>query len=129
MKPYPLPNTPAEWLQEIVVAIADARETKAFGKLIGHRITEADLFHLAPLVCLKYRGRPQKGNEADRVTETALANFVGNADPDGINHDLEKRPFMAFALCYLASHLCLDLIEEQKCEAILNCCEENWEDE
>jgi hypothetical protein len=44
-----LPNTPAEWLEEIKEAIADARGAKPFGKLTGHPITEANLFHLAPL--------------------------------------------------------------------------------
>jgi len=105
--------------------MADARETKPFGKLVGHRLTEADLFHLAPLVCLKFRGRPQTGKEAQRVTETALANYVVNSNPAGINHDLENRPFMAFALCYVASHLCLGLIDERKAEAILIYCEEH----
>jgi hypothetical protein len=36
---------------------------------------------------------------------------------------------MAFALCYITSHLCLDLIDEQKAEAVLNYCEEHLEDE
>jgi hypothetical protein len=126
---HPLPKTPAEWLHEITLAMADARETKPFGKLIGHRITEADLFHLAPLVCLKFRGRKQTGKEAKRVTEAALANYVANTNPQGINHDLEKRPFMAFALCYVASHLYLDLVDERKAEVVLNYCEEHLEDE
>jgi hypothetical protein len=39
------------------------------------RITNADLFHLAPLVCLKFRGRKLKGPEAKRVREVALANY------------------------------------------------------
>ena len=48
---------PAQWLDEIRLAIQDAREAKPFGRLIGERITDANLFHLAPLVCLKSRGR------------------------------------------------------------------------
>ncbi len=129
MKPYPLPNTPAEWLHEITLAMADAREAKPIGKLVGHRITEADLYHLAPHVCLKFRGRKPTGKEAKRVVKTALANYIVNSDPDGNDHDLEHRPFMAFALCYLASHLCLDLIDEQKAEAVLIYCEEHLGDE
>ena len=69
------------------------------------------------------------GKEAERVTKTALANYIANSNPEGIDHDLEHRPFMAFALCYLASHLCLDLIDEQKAEAVLNYCEEHLGDE
>ena len=108
--------------------MADARETQPFGKLIGHEITEANLFHLAPVVCSKFRGRKQTGREAKRVTKTALANYVVNSDPEGIDHDLENRPFMAFTLCYLTSHLCLDLIDEQKTEEILNYCENHLGD-
>jgi len=125
---HPLPKTPPEWLHEIVLAMADAREAVPFGKLIGQKITEADLFHLAPHICLKFRGRKPKGREAQRVVKTALANFIANTDPEGIDHDLENRPFMAFALCYLASHLCLDLIDEQMAEEILNFCEEHLGD-
>jgi len=65
----PLPRTPVEWLEEIRDAMLDACDTKPFGILTGHPITDADLFHLAPLVCLKFRGRKTKGPEAKRVTE------------------------------------------------------------
>jgi hypothetical protein len=53
----PLPRSLQAWLEEIVEAIADAAGTKPFGQIIGTPITDADLFHLAPLVCLKFRGR------------------------------------------------------------------------
>jgi hypothetical protein len=33
-----LPGTPEEWLNEIRVAIKDARATKPFGRLVGQRI-------------------------------------------------------------------------------------------
>ncbi len=120
-----LPETPAEWLHEIVEAMADAREAIPFGRMIGHKMTEAELFHLAPLICLKFRGRKQTGRIAKRVTETALANYVVNSDPEGFDHDLMHRPFMAFALCYVSSHYCLGLIDEQKADKILNYCEEH----
>ena len=122
MKPR-LPTTPEEWLREIKLAIADARKTKPFGILTGHPITNADLFHLAPLVALKFRGRRTRGAEANRVTKTALANYVVNSDPDGIDHGLESRPMLAFAVCYVGAHLALDLLDEQEAEAILNYCE------
>ena len=120
-----LPRTPAEWLKEIKEAIADAKQTKPFARLIGHRITDANLFHLAPLVCLKCRGRKLRGPEAKRVTEVALANYVVNSDPDGIDHGLKTKPILAFALCYVAAHLALDLLNEHEAEAILNYCEEH----
>ena len=125
MTKYPLPQTPPEWFHEIALAMADAREAIPFGWMTGHKMTEADLFQLAPRVCLKFRGRKPSGSEAERVTETALANYVVNSDPATTDHDLPNRPFMAFALCYLASHLSLDLIDEQEAEEILIYCEEH----
>jgi len=121
----PLPSDPAEWLQEIKLAIADARKAKPVGILTGHRITDANLFHLAPHVCLKFRGRRPKGREAKRVIETALANYVANSDQLG----LKSRPMLAFVLCYVGAHLALDLLNEQDAEAILDYCEEHLREE
>jgi hypothetical protein len=121
----PLPRTPAQWLKEIRLAIADAADAEPFGRAIGEPITDANFFHLAPLVCLKFRGRKLKGPEADRVTKVALANYVVNTDPEGIDHGFEQQPMMAFALCYVAAHLALDLVDEQQAEAILTYCEEH----
>ena len=119
-----LPTNPEEWLQEIRLAIADARKTKPFGILVGHLITDANLFHLAPLVALKFRGRRTRGAEADKVIETALANYVANSD----QHGLESRPLLAFVLCYVGAHLALDLLDEHEAEAILIYCEEHLEE-
>ena len=123
-----LPHSREGWLLEIRLAIKDARETEPFSTLTGGRITDANLFHLAPLVCLKFRGKKLIGREADRVTETALANYVVNSDPDGVDHGLETKPLLAFAVCYVTAHLALDLVDEQKAETILNFCEEHLED-
>jgi hypothetical protein len=120
-----LPKTPAEWFAEIRLAIADARKAKPFGLLTGHPITNANLFHLAPLVCLKFRGRKTRGAEAKRVTDTALANYVANSD----EHGLKSRPMLAFVLCYVGAHLALDLLNEQEAEAILDYCEEHLEED
>ncbi len=118
----PLPRTPAHWLKEIKLAIADAAEAAPFGPLVGTEITAANLFHLAPVVCLKFRGKRLKGREADRVTKVALANYVVNSDPEGIDHGLEQRPLLAFTLCYVDAHLAIDLVDEKKAEAILTYC-------
>ncbi len=99
----------------------DACETEPFGILTGHPITADNLFHLAPLICLKFRGRKTKGPEAKRVIETALANYVANSD----QHGLESRPMLAFVLCYVGAHFALDLLNEQDAEVILNYCEEH----
>jgi hypothetical protein len=122
-----LMRTPEGWLLEIRLAIKDAREIEQFSPLTDERITDANLFHFAPLVCLKFRGRKLVGREADRVTETALANYVVNSGPDGVDHGLESRPLLAFAVCYVTAHLALDLVDENQAEAILNYCEEHLE--
>ena len=128
MPKHPLPKTPAQWLAEIKLAIADARDAEPFGRLIGESLTDTNLFHLAPLVALKFRGRKRRGAEAKQVTETALANYVANSDPDGVDHGLEQRPMLAFVLCYVTAHLALDLLDEQQAEAVLIYCEEHLED-
>jgi hypothetical protein len=122
------PRTVAGWFKEIRLAIADAREAKPFGLLVGEPITDVHLFHLAPLVCLKFRGRKLVGREATRVTETALANYVVNSDPEGVDHGLESKPLLAFAVCYVTAQLALDLVDEQEAEAILNYCKEHLEE-
>ena len=98
----------------------DARKTKPFGLLIGQPITEANLFHLAPMTCLKFRGMDFRDEDfRNRVTEGALATYVANSDPDGIDHGLESKPLLAFAVCYVTAHYVLDLIDEQEAESIL----------
>lgn len=120
------PTTPEEWLDEIKLAIADARESKPFGLLTGHQITDANLFHLSPLVCMKFRGINSRDEDLrTRVTKGALANYVANSNPDGIDHGLEQRPLMAFAMCYIAAHYVLDLINEEQASAALDYCDKN----
>jgi hypothetical protein len=121
----PIPGSVAGWFEEITLAIADARGAGPFGKLAGQRITDANLLHLAALVCLKFRGKKLVGREADRVTKTALANYVVNSEPEGVDHGLESRPLLAFAVCYVTAHLALDIVDEKQAEAILNYCEEH----
>ena len=122
------PTTPAEWLDEIRLAIADARKTKPFGWLTGQRITDANLFHLAPLVCLKFRGLNYRDEDLRRkVTEGALANYVANSDPDGIDHGLESKSLLASAVCYVTAHYVLDLIDEQEAEAVLGYCDQKMD--
>jgi hypothetical protein len=116
----PLPRTPELWLQEILLAWEDARETRPFARITGTRLTDADLFHLAPVACLKFRGRKLAGKEADRVTKGALANYVVNAGPDAAVQGLEQKPQLAFALCYVAAHLVLGLVDEQTAAAIMD---------
>jgi len=121
----PLPKTPDQWLKEILLAMKDARETKPFARLTRTKLNDADLFHLAPLVCLKFRGRKLTGKEADKVREGALANYVVNTGPEAAVQGLASKPQLAFALCYVAAHLVLDLVDEHAAAEILDYCEEH----
>ncbi len=118
-----LPRTLDQWLKEIRLAWKDASETKPYAHLSGITLTDADLFHLAPLVCLKYRGRKQAGAEADRVLKGALAYYAANA-----KKGLEGKPQLAFALCYVTAHFVLHLVDEQTAEEVLNYCEEIFQE-
>ena len=118
----PLPKTPDQWFQEILLAMKDAREATPFAHITGTKLTDADLFHLAPLVCLKFRRRQLTGAEADRVTQGALATYVVNADKG-----LESNPQLAFALAYVAGHLVFGLVDEQTAAAIMGNCEEHFD--
>jgi hypothetical protein len=119
-----LPTKSHEWLDEIRLAMADARKAKPFGLLRGRLITDKNLFHLAPVVCMKFRGLDQRDEELrNKVTEGALANYVVNSD----QHGLKTRPLLAFAVCYVTAHYVLDLIDEPEVEAVLDYCAENMD--
>jgi hypothetical protein len=51
-----IPQTKSEWIDEIAEAYRDAEEAMPFGKFVGEDIGEKDLFHMAPAICLKFRG-------------------------------------------------------------------------
>ena len=120
-----LPATPAKWLKEIEVAIADAAG-EPFARLIREPDRAVNLFHLAPMVCLKFRGLDYRDEELrKKVTEGALATYVANSSPDGIDHGLESRSLLAFAVCYVTAHYVLDLIDSGQASAALDYCDEN----
>jgi hypothetical protein len=122
------PKKPDKWLEEIELAIADARETEPFGRLVGQSINDDNLFHLAPLVCMKFRGLDFQDEQLrEKVTKGALANYVANTDPDGTIHGVGSRPLLAFALCYVAAHYVLDLINEREAERVLDYCDKHLE--
>lgn len=123
----PLPETPDEWLTEIEAAYADAADTERFAAYVGEEIAESDLYQLAPIVCMKFRGLDADDDTLrDKVVRGALANYVANTGPDApVDHGLKSRPKLAFALCYVTAHLVLDKIDAYKANEILNHCEEH----
>ncbi len=102
------PKTPDAWLAEIAKAYLDALETIPFGALTGDKIEEKELFHLAPALCLKFRGIKTTEDNLKMATDAALSSFV--ATEDSVDNLFEISQ-MAFAFCYLASHFGLDLVD------------------
>ena len=94
--------------------------------MTGEPVTDANLFHLAPLVALKFRGLDYRDEELrKKVTEGALATYVANSEPGGLDHGLESRPLLAYTVCYVTAHFVLDLIDEENAAAVLDYCDEH----
>ena len=123
MKPSdPLPDSPEAWLDEIAAAYRDGQEAIPFGRLVGQEVKPEDLFHLAPLVCLKFRGIKRTRKLIQRATDAALASYVATKEQVP---EVLAVPQLAFAFAYLASHFGLDLLDEQHVEAVMEYVEQN----
>jgi hypothetical protein len=45
-----------------------------------------------------------------------------------LDHGLESKPLLGFAVCYVTAHLALDLVDEKRAEAIHNYSEQHLEE-
>ncbi|MEW6235346.1 MAG: hypothetical protein AB1656_08175 [Candidatus Omnitrophota bacterium] len=125
MKKRRLPKTRQEWLQDMALAYKDASEAKVFGELTrGYPLTDAELFHLAPHVCIKFRGLDVDQERRSEIVEGTLASYVATEDAEG-GEFLHKSPLFAFCFCYLAAHYVADLMEEELVCAMMDYCLEN----
>ena len=109
-------------MNEIATAYRDAYDTLPFGELVGQPMTEANLFHLSPAVCLKFRGIKESKSNLNRATDATLLSYVATRE---IVDDMLDVPQMTFAFCYVASHLGLDLVDEEEASQILDYIEHN----
>jgi hypothetical protein len=106
-----MPNTPHGWIAEIAEAYYDAYEAIPFGLLTGQKITEKELFHMSPHICLKFRGIERTKKNVNRATEAMLSSYVATEDQtDGIF----LNPYITFSFGYLASHFAMGLLSEKK---------------
>lgn len=121
----PLPSAPKAWLKEIAAAYFDAEEAIPFGPAAGVVITKKDLFHLAPSVCLKFRGLERSKKNLKKVTEAALSSYVATLDtaPGAMS-----APQMAFAFCYIASHFGMGLVSDEEATGILEYVEKHLDE-
>lgn len=116
-----IPSTSKEWIEEIAKAYLDACDAIPFGYVTGKTLTPKDLFHLGPIVCLKFRGI--EGKKKLKIASTAaIASYVATKEITG---DLFDIPQIAFTFSYLASHYGLDLIDEDTSTRILDYIREN----
>src|SRR4030067_1473371 len=111
-----MPHTPADWLSEIAAAYYDAYEAKPFGFFVGQYITEKDLFHMTPPICLKLRRIERTKANVDKATEAMLSSYVATEDQ---TKDIFTNPHLAFAFAYLACHYGIGLLTEDKVSEIM----------
>ena len=123
--PNNMPQSMQEWMNEIINAYTDAAETIPFGPAAGVEITDRGLFHLAPIVCIKFSGIERTTKKLKTVTEAALSTYVANEQVHG---DTLEHSIMAFALCYVVSHYALGLIDEKSSEDILRFIEQHLDE-
>lgn len=117
------PQTNEQWIQEIRAAWKDAREVIPYGHMIGHNMTDQELFHIAPDECLNFRGIKPGKKARKKASDAALTSYVANLD----NEPLLQYPHMAFAFCYILSHYGLGLIDEPRSRELLGYVEEHLE--
>lgn len=123
MQPINVPRTKSGWIKEIAKAYCDAFEAKPFGIFVGQNITEKDLFHMTPYLCLKFRGIKRTKARVDRATEAMLSSYVATEDQ---SNGIFANPYIAFSFGYLASHYGLGLMTEDKVSDIMDYLEENY---
>ena len=114
-----LPRTTDQWLKEILPAWKDARETKSFGPPHGHEAYRRRPLPSGSRDLPEVPGRKLTGKEADRVTKGPW-----QLRRQRRHAGLEEKPQLAFALCYVAAHLVLDLVDEQTAGEVMGYCEE-----
>jgi len=114
---HSVPKSRIGWLREIAAAYNDAREAVPFGPLVGAEVREADLFHLAPSVCAKFRGVSGSKRSLKKATDTALISYIATSAQEPA---VFAKPCLAFAFCYLAAHVGLDILSEDVAASVMD---------
>ena len=111
-----IPTSANEWLIEIAEAYKDAQEAIPFGPAAGVDVTERDLFHIAPSVCIKFRGLGRSKKNIKKATEAALSSYVATEE---LSDGIANSSYLSFAFCYIASHFGLNLIQENEASEVI----------
>ncbi|PIW47045.1 MAG: hypothetical protein COW18_09770 [Zetaproteobacteria bacterium CG12_big_fil_rev_8_21_14_0_65_54_13] len=117
-----VPTSNEGWVIEIMDAYQDAKAALVFATAAGREMHEADLFHMAPLVCLKFRDLGNSKELRTKARDAAIGSYIAN-------HEAGKRnlydPVMAFSFCYMLAHYGIGLVGEEQCQDILQFVELN----
>ncbi|PJA34220.1 MAG: hypothetical protein CO187_00590 [Zetaproteobacteria bacterium CG_4_9_14_3_um_filter_53_7] len=117
-----IPTSNEGWAIEIMDAYLDAKEAIPFAEAAGKAMSESDLFHMAPLVCLKFRDLINSPECQTKAREAAMGSYIANKEAG--NRNLND-PVMAFSFCYIIAHYGLGLLNEEQCQNILMFVETN----
>ena len=117
-----LPKNNKEWSNEIIAAYKDAAETKPVGEIMDIEINDDNMFLLAPLVCLKFRGLPYSKENQKMARDAALSSVVATESDFG-----KLDTFSKFSLAYITSHLGLNLCKEIELYHVMEYLDDNKE--
>jgi len=120
----PLPTSNEGWIIEIMEAYQDAKAAIPFAVAAGKEMSESDLFHMAALVCLKFRGLIDCEVSQEKARNAAIGSYVANREAG--NRNLNDA-VMAFSFCYILAHYGLGLLDDEKCQEVLSLVESNLE--
>ena len=120
--PRPIATSNEGWVIEIMDAYRDAKAAIPFAEAAGKTMTEADLFHMAPLVALKFRDLVNSDECQSNARDAAIGSYIANREAGNRNLD---DPVMAFSFCYILAHYGLGLLDDEQCQDILMFVETN----
>ena len=120
----PLATSSEGWVIELMDAYQDAKAAIPFSEAVGKAMSEADLFHMAPLVCVKFRDLIGSEESLKNARNAAIGSYIANQEAG--NRNLND-PIMAFSFCYILAHYGLGLLDDEKCQENLMFVETNLE--
>ena len=66
-------------------AYKDAKDAIAFAETAGKTMSESDLFHVAPLVCLKFRDLRNSNECQKNARDAAIGSYIANQEAGNTN--------------------------------------------
>jgi len=117
-----MPASHCDWIREIADAYVDAYQAIPYGAVFGDTITENELFHMAPEICLKIRRIKRTKANIKKATEAMLSSYAAT---QGHTPKILANPHIAFSFAYLTCHFAMDLLTEHYVDETMNYIEEH----